>query len=168
MLLTLQVQQQQQQEQPKTRRAKAPRQRKHQQTSANESASSQASVVPATQVSQSSDIVLYYCTGWPQAKLHCSINAGEWQDRDFEQVSAVSADILAVAEFWHIGVHPFYRFAKFDHCRCEVLANERLTPSLLCQLLHSNCRSTPPAVNGVWLRSRSMVPCKMPVQRILC
>lgn len=42
---------------------------------------------PAIQTPQKNDIVLYYSTGWPEAKLHCSISAGEWQDQDFTQVT---------------------------------------------------------------------------------
>lgn len=45
---------------------------------------------PALQIPNSNEIVLYYCTGWSQAKLHCSVNAGKWQDQDFQQVNSSS------------------------------------------------------------------------------
>lgn len=41
---------------------------------------------PAAQASQGADIALYYYTGWAQAKLHYSVNAGAWQDTDFQPV----------------------------------------------------------------------------------
>ena len=50
---------------------------------------------PAIQTLQKNYIVLYYCTGWPEAKLHCSISAGEWQDQDFTQVTKHACNQLA-------------------------------------------------------------------------
>ena len=76
-----------QQEQITTRRAKGAKQHHEQpHTALNGVEDSRPSAVPAPKTSLSKDIVLYYSTGWSQAKLHGSINAGQWQDLDFEQV----------------------------------------------------------------------------------
>ena len=79
----MQVQQQQQHTVTKDTKKGSPR-KPAQKHSINGSHLSSGS--PASQTSHGADIVLYYYTGWSQAKLHYSVNAGEWQDRDFEQV----------------------------------------------------------------------------------
>ena len=55
---------------------------------------------PALQTPHSNEIVLYYCTGWSQATLHCSVNAGEWQDHDFEQVLSGCIACQRILTFW--------------------------------------------------------------------
>ena len=83
----MQVQQQQQQQQSSTKvnRKGQPRS-STQQRSSNGSQSNTSGRSPAAQSSQGADIVLYYYTGWPQAKLHYSMNAEAWQDTDFQPV----------------------------------------------------------------------------------
>ena len=77
---------------------------------------------PAIQTQQQNDIVLYYCTGWPEAKLHCSISAGEWQDQDFTQVtnmlaSSQQTSLNASEMLLHVVLHQ-----KPTHlvCCCQV------------------------------------------------
>ncbi|KAL0041523.1 hypothetical protein WJX79_006124 [Trebouxia sp. C0005] len=75
---------------------------------------------PAIQTPQKNDIVLYYCTGWPEAKLHCSISAGEWQDQDFTQVNSsngkwcVTRIPLNGALSHPSGDHPLLEFVVHD------------------------------------------------------
>lgn len=85
----LQVQQQQQHSIRHTNKGQS--RTPAQQHSTNGSQSSRKSGSPASQTSRGTDVVLYYCTGWSQAKLHCSVNAGAWQDVDFEQVHCQTA-----------------------------------------------------------------------------
>ncbi|KAL3162887.1 hypothetical protein ABBQ32_009336 [Trebouxia sp. C0010 RCD-2024] len=81
------VQQQQQQDSVRhTSKGKSRKSAKQQPSNGSQSSKSSGSL--AAKTSKGNDVVLYYCTGWPQAKLHCSVNAGPWQDTDFAQVNS--------------------------------------------------------------------------------
>lgn len=82
----LQVQQQQQRQSRTKQGRKAQPRSPTQQHSNNGSQSHETRGSPAAQTSHGADVVLYYYTGWSQAKLHCSVNVGAWQDMDFQQV----------------------------------------------------------------------------------
>lgn len=42
---------------------------------------------PLLETPKAETVVLYYSTGWAQAKLHCSVLAGDWHDHNLDQVS---------------------------------------------------------------------------------
>ena len=83
----LQVQQQQQQQQSRTKQGRKGQPKSSMQQHINNGSQAHEKCgSPAAQASQGANVVLYYYTGWSQAKLHCSIHAGAWHDTDFQQV----------------------------------------------------------------------------------
>ena len=85
-VLQAQQQSQRQQQAPSRQTSHGKSRNGSQQLSVNGSHSASASTASVSSIDSASNIVLYYYTGWSQAKLHCSVNAGAWQDRNFEQV----------------------------------------------------------------------------------
>ena len=55
----------------------------------SQSHSQELVATPLVHVQQQEHIVLYYHTGWTQANLHYSFNAGDWQDLAFQQVGCI-------------------------------------------------------------------------------
>ena len=108
--LQVQQQQQQRQQQSRTKQGRKGQPRSTTQQHVNNGSQSRESCgSPAAQTSQGADVVLYYYTGWSQAKLHCSVNAGAWQDTDFQQV-------------WPGGRSPMLpsSYKQFSHLQADV------------------------------------------------
>lgn len=102
------------------------------------------------QLPQSNDIVLYYCTGWPQAKLHCSVKAGQWHDRDFEQVAAA----LSNNAWDHVSLHKEARAGHspvYSGGHSDDLHFLHSNPSIALHVIlpRPAYRSTPQAESGV-------------------